>query len=513
MAVGNFNTPSTNITQPITPWVRPSDWLAIPTPGTQEVIGLLAIFDDINYIALECTGAYTVDWGDGTSTNHASGTRANKTYAYSGISSATTTTLGYRQALVRITPQSGQNLSSVNFGVQNTGFTKAYSVGWLDVDIRLPNGTMYFNGHQNLVRYSRLEKIVIRELVSGALMGNLCNNMWNLRSIYIEPNETANTSNFVAMFGFCYSLEEAPFMNTISATSMTNMFNACNNLKSVPLYNTANVTNMESMFYQCRSLEYIPPFNTGKVTTMTTMFQNCTSLKAIPLLDTSNVTLAGNMFNTCTALESVPALNLGKVANFGGFLSTCYSLRSIGLMNTSAATSFNTFATTCTSLEEVALLDTSKVLDFNSAFFGCVALEKLPQFNTSAATNFSNIVNGCGALLEIPLWDTTKVTTFNLAFNNCLSLRRLPALNVSASTVFTNFLGNNVSIGKSEIYGARYGNSYTNMALSQVEIVNIFTNLGTAVGAQTINVSTNPGRAALTAGEIAIATGKGWTVL
>jgi hypothetical protein len=50
------------------------------------------------------------------------------------------------------------------------------------------------------------------------------------------------------------------------------------------------------------------------------------------------------------------------------------------------------------------------------------------------------------------------------------------------------------------------------MALSQANIVTIFTNLGTAAGAQTITVSSNPGYAGLTAGERAIATGKGWTI-
>jgi hypothetical protein len=50
------------------------------------------------------------------------------------------------------------------------------------------------------------------------------------------------------------------------------------------------------------------------------------------------------------------------------------------------------------------------------------------------------------------------------------------------------------------------------MSLSQANIVLIFTNLGTASGAQTITVSSNPGFAGLTTAERAIATGKGWTI-
>ena len=74
------------------------------------------------------------------------------------------------------------------------------------------------------------------------------------------------------------------------------------------------------------------------------------------------------------------------------------------------------------------------------------------------------------------------------------------------------FIGNNVSIARSNVFGGRFAQSYTNMALSQAEIVNIFNNLGTASGAQAITVTSNPGYAALTAAERLIATNKGWTI-
>ena len=512
MAVGTFNTPTTNITSPVSQWVRPSDWLAMPTPGTQELIGLLAIYDDTNYIAVQCQGAYTVDWGDGTTTNYASNAIASKTYAFSAISASTLTTFGYKQVLVRITPQAGQNLSSVAFNIQHPSLAKVYATGWLDIDARLPNGSIFLNGHTNIVRYARLERVVLRKIIAGSLMGNMFNNCWGLRSVYIEPNDSSTSGNFNAMFQNCYSLEEAPFMNTISATTMGNMFNQCHNLKSVPLYDTRNVTSMDSIFFQCRNLESIPPFNTSKVTNTNSMFQNCSSLRRVPLLDVTKVTLATSMFNSCTALDYVPALDFKLVTNFNSMFNTCISLRNIDLITTSASTSFNSMFTSCASLEEIPLLDTRSVTDFTNAFNSCVALSKIPQFNTSAATNFTGILGGCNSLLEIPALDTSKVITWTSSFANCISLRRLPALNFSAGTNFGSFLLNNLSLGKSEAYAARFAHSYTNMALSTPAIVEIFTNLGTANGAQTIIVSPNPGYAALTAADRLIATSKGWTI-
>jgi hypothetical protein len=51
------------------------------------------------------------------------------------------------------------------------------------------------------------------------------------------------------------------------------------------------------------------------------------------------------------------------------------------------------------------------------------------------------------------------------------------------------------------------------MKLARKAISNIFTALGTASGAQTVTVTGNHGVPDLTAGDLAIATGKGWTVV
>ena len=144
MAIGSFKLPNTAASAPVDPyaWVRPAGWLAMPTIGTQEFIGLLAITDDeANHIALTCLGAYTVDWGDGVTENVATNVKAQHSYTYSAISSGTLSTRGYKQVLVRVTPQAGQNLTKVDLQQQNSVLAKAHTTGWLDIAVNGSNIT------------------------------------------------------------------------------------------------------------------------------------------------------------------------------------------------------------------------------------------------------------------------------------------------------------------------------------------------------------------------------------
>ncbi len=97
-------------------WIRPSDWLTMPTmtSADEKVALLAAVYDnDSNFVAVLCSGNYTVDWGDGTIDNVAAGVKAEHVYTYSTLSSIVCTE-GYKMAIITITPQSGQSLTSVD---------------------------------------------------------------------------------------------------------------------------------------------------------------------------------------------------------------------------------------------------------------------------------------------------------------------------------------------------------------------------------------------------------------
>jgi hypothetical protein len=465
MAIGSFKLPigSGGSTPSSTTWIRPSDWLTMPTPGTQEVIGLMAVYDDGgNYVALNCQGAFTVDWGDGTIVNYPSNTTVSYQHTFASLPSGTLTSKGFRQALVRITPQGGSNLTSVSFGNLNSTLGKSYAPGWLEFDIRTPNCLPSFGAAANTIRYGRLEKVTIRQM-STTNPTNLFSNLFNLKSVYIEPTETTGCTSFNGMFSNCYALEDVNLFDTSTGTNTTSMFSNCFNIQSVPAFNLSSCTTATQMFGGCYSLVTVPAITLG--TDATQLFFNCYSLVTIGMMITTNVTNFTGMFQNCVALTSIPLIN------------------------------------------------TSSGQNFTNMFNGCQSIMEIPLLNTSSATNLTSMFNNAQNMIYIPALNTANVTTVNQTFSSCFNLRELPAFSLPVCTVFTSWLANNTTLSKSNIINPTRGHSYSGMSLSQANIVTIFNNLGTASGVQTITVSSNPGRAALTAAEILIATTKGWTVV
>ena len=217
-------------------WVRPSDWLPMPTNITsadQIFAGLHAVFESSqNYCAFSFTtsaGQYQVDWGDGTVTLHNSNTIAQKNYDYASISNSTICSRGYKQVIIKVTPVSG-NLLTCNFQqrfVTTPAQNQVYATGFLDCILSMPNATsITFGG--TTIRHSYVERFDVKTIGS--------------------------------------------------VTSMVNMFYNCTSLQSVPLFNTQKVTDMGSMFQHCSSLNFIPNFNTTLVTNFTTFANACFSL-------------------------------------------------------------------------------------------------------------------------------------------------------------------------------------------------------------------------------------------
>ena len=312
MAVGSFRLPVSS-PAPQEDWVRPSDWLPMPTGITeadQIFVGLHAVFPSgQNYAAFLFTtsaGQYQVDWGDGTVTLHNSNTIAQYDYDYASISESTLTSRGYKQAIITVTPVSG-NLLTCNFQVRYVTSpvqNQAYSTGFLDCILSMPNATsIIFGGGTTPNRY--VERVDFKTI--GLI--------------------TALNS----MFSLCRSLQNVPLFNTENVTNMNFMFNGCFSLKSVPLFNTENVTSMASMFVSCYSLQNVPLFNTANVTNMASMFGSCFSLQNIPLFNTENVTNMSNIFSSCSIINSIPALSTASItttsgADFGNFATSCPSL-------------------------------------------------------------------------------------------------------------------------------------------------------------------------------------------
>lgn len=325
MAVGSFKLPISGSTTTSVDWVRPSDWLAMPTIGTQEFIGLLAITEDgSNDIALLCAGAYTVDWGDGTSQNIATGVKAEHSYTYSSISSSTLSSRGYKQVLVRVTPQSGQNLTTVNLQQRNAIINKLHSVAWLDIAVNGANITTLAIGGTSTVYVGMCENVTIGSIGAITSFSSLCYNMSSLQSVSIA--NSATVTNFSGMFTFCYSLRTVSLFNTANGTNMSGMFTGCFSLVTIPLFNTVLNQQFQNMFDSCYALRDIPLINTVAGTNFSSMFVNCRNLQTIPLINTIAGTTFTSMFNGAYSIQTLPNLNTAAGTVFTNMLSGTVTL-------------------------------------------------------------------------------------------------------------------------------------------------------------------------------------------
>jgi surface protein len=354
-------------------WVRPSDWLTMPTltSADEEIAILHAVWNnDSNYAAFRCTtsaGDYDVDWGDGTTTSHASNTTAEHQYDYAtyDTGNATLSTRGYKQAIIRITPATG-TLTTFSSDFRYTGQNQNYSTGFLDVLLSMPSAT------------------------------------------------TGASILFQGTLIFHRYIEQVHILNSGGMTSALSMFSVCNSLQSVPLFNTASVTNMSLMFNGCRSLQSVPLFNTSSVTNMSLMFQNCFALQSVPLFDTSSVTNMSSMFQSCSALKSVPLFDTSSVTNMSLMFNTCSTLQSVPLFDTSSVTNMSSMFNTCFALQTVPLFDTSSVTNMSSMFQSCSALQEIPTFVTSSVTNITIFASSCSSMSKTDIICRTSV-----AFNGC----------------------------------------------------------------------------------------------
>ena len=522
-------------------WSRP-EWRTLPsmTDTDQKFIGLHAVYpEDGNFCALTAAGAYTVDWGDGTTTNHTSGSQANYIFDYNSAAlvgtdspvtfTASTSTVNrtahgfangktvtfwnisgttgvvngqvyyvinrtadtfqvsltpggaavtltgdgtaaltrYRQAIVTVAPQAGQNLTALSLNVKHsqTG-TPTYSAGWLDILVGSPNfSTTGFDigmaSGTETVRKNSIERV---RVVNLGLTNTLTNRFRGLQElVVVELPSTQSVTDISYMFASCTSLQAVPLFNTQAVTNMGNMFNNCRSLQTVPLFNTQAVTNMGNMFYGCTSLQTVPLFNTQAVTNMSNMFYGCTSLQTVPLFNTQAVTSMSGMFTSCSSLQTVPLFNTQAVTNMSYMFNGCYSLQTVPLFNTQAVTNMGAMFQSCSSLQTVPLFNTQAVTNMSYMFSGCYSLQTVLALNTTAVTSSANFIN---------------------MFTNCNSLSRIQAKDF------------------------RFTFSVANCKLSAAALNEIYTNLPTVTG-QTITVTGNYGT---TDDNPTIATARGWTV-
>ena len=521
-------------------WTRPADWLALPTVGATEskFVGLHAIWENSNFLALSASGNYTVDWGDGTIENFNAGVTAYHQYDYNNAAlNNTLSSRGYKQAIVTVTPQAGQSFTALNLNLKhNQPGLQQYASGWLDILISGPNlSSLTLSASTLNVVHRLLEQaqLISPNAVSSFLyLFNNCNALQSLPVWVVKTTggvdmsymfngcaalQTVPLFNTQAvtymsyMFAGCAALQTVPALNTAAVRDMSYMFSYCAALQTVPLFNTQAVTNMSSMFNGCAALQTVPALNTAAVMNMSSMFAGCATLQTVPLFNTQAVTNMYVMFSGCATLQTVPLFNTQAVTNMSYMFNACYALQAVPLFNTQVVTDMNAMLSNCRCLQAVPLFNTQAVTNMSSMLNGCRCLQTVPLFNTQAVTNMSNMLNGCATLQTVPLFNTQAVTNMSTMFGYCYALQSVPALNTAAvisSANLNNIFATCPSLSRITATGFKYTFSVANCKLSAAALNEIYTNLPTVTG-QTLTVTGNWGTAT---DDPSIATAKGWTV-
>lgn len=205
-------------------YIRPSDWLPIDNlvnEGDQKFVGLHLINEYSNFVSLTAAGNYTVNWGDGIVENFASGVQAYHIFNYADFV-GTESERGYRQTIVTVTPQAGQNMTSINLNKKHNqvGLQK-YASGWLDIKMSAPFlTTLYISEATTYVNHYNLEQF---DFVGENLLTSCSKLFYDNKSLSNVKNiNTALVTDMNGMFSSCYSLQKSAFQNTKISISYQN---------------------------------------------------------------------------------------------------------------------------------------------------------------------------------------------------------------------------------------------------------------------------------------------------
>jgi hypothetical protein len=364
----------------------------------------------------------------------------------------------------------------------------------------------------------------------------------------VLPTNAPSCSNLVGAFKDCNNLQSVTLPTTIGGTPAVNtnetfsgtralldvvipssylLFNVSNmfldsSVRSITLPNNAQdtVTTFATFASGCTNLETVVlPTSVNSVTTFANAFLNCHLLQSVTLpASMSLCTTFSNTFDGCRSLTSVTfptALPSAGTTAFASCFRFCYSLTEVTLPAT-VNTNLNSFGATfllCRNLKTVTLPTTQTTsltaTGLASMFEGCTSLKTVNNLNkignnaagstiyTSAEAMFGTISQGKTFLLE-SVDMTCKFSKFVLA-GNASQFRSVSSLRLRNA-------GSGQYAGSSPHIDIKYTN------LGQAALVQVFNDIPTVSG-KTIDITDAVGAAALTAGERAIATGKGWTII
>lgn len=511
MGIGFFNLPiSSTATAEL--WERPGDWVNVSNVVNNQinlVVGDYATATVAFTVTTQGAATYNVDWGDGTNDDYVSAAAASHNYASS--TGGTACSEGYNTYKVVI--------SCIN-----------------DITV--------FNAANSTNSICILEANVgTKDLTAISFDGS-----GNIRSIRL-PSMLHSITSLLNAFKNCYSLMQIMMPTSMnSCTYLGYAFSGCKRLKYVSLPSLMpEINTMVGAFYNTTALEGVRlPINLDKVTSLEQTFYG-SGVKKVSFPTLPEVTTLSKTFNFCPKLRTVTFVSLPKLQNLWYTFSTCPNLEEIIFPEMPELVKADFCFEAASSIHIIRFSGATDLLTDAQRMIGnCNELIDI-TLPTSMAINteVDGMLQSATPLQSVTLPTAPSVTNASLCFWGCPSLTTVNNIEnfgsttspvnmdrfLASHTYLTTDIVINAMISEIDIYGCTNVTSIRLMntgstflgsspqinvssnGLDITALVTLFGDLPIVSGGQAINITSNPGVTGLNAGQRAIATDKGWTII
>ena len=210
------------------------------------------------------------------------------------------TLLPYKVAIVTITTQAGQNLTLINLQAKNTQTgLQAYTTGWLDLAISVPNVTgAGFTLGGTAVGHRILERVNI--IACGVLtsLAGFYQNTPSLRSVSQIPSSIASVTTMARMYANTALSSFPPYIGSATAlTTTAEQFSGAFNAQDFPvLTGTTASWTTANLMYQGTPARRIPApgVSMASIINMNGYCQNMANLQELHAINMSGVSSTGN---------------------------------------------------------------------------------------------------------------------------------------------------------------------------------------------------------------------------
>lgn len=287
------------------------------------------------------------------------------------------------------------------------------------------------------------------------------------------------------------------------------------NVPNVELWNTNS--NNRPHFGKLQAVELA---TTSALTNLNHAFSGQSNLRRLHISDTTGVTACINWASGCNLLTDIGnGFDLREVRSAQTIFKNC---RSLNITRENLQLDFSVMGTaSCAFMFNYANMENFFDVDTPVTIGGTDLRNFMHYANYKGDLpflNLPNLTNGAGMFSYSTITSCRGISTPNLSsasalFQRCRNLTHLYEWDVTTTALGSNDFLDCQSLVYCNLIGLHSSLNMQTTMISRASALEIFNNMLTVTGGQSINLAGTPAGDSLTAQEIQIATDKGWTVI